>query len=189
MDCVRCSTGKMISSVDRVICSWNWCHGVDEITGVVTTLWASERSWCEIGRECAFNQKIYLKFCHVWMKREKKEAVSTSSHGKFIWMIPLKVYKIRINKYFLFVIIQDVSKRRGQLCLLIYLEPQMIRHTLGYPSIGTILCAECWCCLSSLLGWWAQSWMGHHSDIGYQHAGTHFDDFTGTIGRINPTWY
>ena len=37
-----------------------------------------------------------------------------------------------------------------------------------HPSIGTILCAERWCCLSSLLGCWAQSWMGHHSDTGYQ---------------------
>uniref|UniRef100_A0A8C4QYA5 Uncharacterized protein n=1 Tax=Eptatretus burgeri TaxID=7764 RepID=A0A8C4QYA5_EPTBU len=26
----------------------------------------------------------------------------------------------------------------------------------------------------SLLGYWAQSWMGHHSDTGYQQAGTHF---------------
>ena len=29
-----------------------------------------------------------------------------------------------------------------------------------HPSIGTILCAERWCCLNSLLGYWAQSWMG-----------------------------
>ena len=32
-----------------------------------------------------------------------------------------------------------------------------------HPSNGTILCAERWCCLSSLLGYWAQSWTGHHS--------------------------
>ena len=37
-----------------------------------------------------------------------------------------------------------------------------------HPSIGTILYAERWCCLSSLLGYWAQSWMGHHSITGYQ---------------------
>ena len=30
-----------------------------------------------------------------------------------------------------------------------------------HSSIGTILCAERWCCLS-LLGNWAQSWMGRH---------------------------
>ena len=43
-----------------------------------------------------------------------------------------------------------------------------------HQSIGTILCAERWCCQSSLLGYWAQSWMGRHSDTGYQQAGTHF---------------
>ena len=32
------------------------------------------------------------------------------------------------------------------------------------PPIGTIHCAERWCCFSSLLGYWAQSWMGRHSD-------------------------
>ena len=34
----------------------------------------------------------------------------------------------------------------------------------GEEEIGTILCAERWCCLSSLLGYWAQSWTGRHSD-------------------------
>ena len=33
-----------------------------------------------------------------------------------------------------------------------------------HPSTGTIPCAERWCCLSSLLGYWEQSWMGRHSD-------------------------
>ena len=37
-------------------------------------------------------------------------------------------------------------------------------------EIGTILCAERWCCLSSLLGYWAQSWTGRHSDTVYQQA-------------------
>ena len=36
-----------------------------------------------------------------------------------------------------------------------------------HPSIGTILFAERWCCLGSLLGYWAQSWTGRHSDTGY----------------------
>ena len=44
----------------------------------------------------------------------------------------------------------------------------------GGEDIGTILCAECWCCLSNLLGYWAQSWTGRHSDTVHQHAGTHF---------------
>ena len=45
-------------------------------------------------------------------------------------------------------------------------------------SLGTILYAERWCCRSSLLGYWAQSWMGHHSDTGYSN------------GSINPaSWH
>ena len=60
---------------------------------------------------------------------------------------------------------------------------------LEEEEIGTILCAECWCCLSSLLGYWAQSWMGRHSDTVYQHAGTHFADLGTMTGRVNPTWY
>jgi len=40
--------------------------------------------------------------------------------------------------------------------------------------IGTTLCAERWCCLSSLLGYWAQFWTGRHSDTAYQQAGNHF---------------
>ena len=47
-------------------------------------------------------------------------------------------------------------------------------------EIGTILCAERWCCLSSLLGYGAQSWTGRHPDTVYQHAGTHFAD----LGRM-----
>ena len=47
-------------------------------------------------------------------------------------------------------------------------------------SIGTILCAERWCCRSSLLGYWVQYWTGCHSDTGYQQAGTHFAD----LGRM-----
>ena len=39
-----------------------------------------------------------------------------------------------------------------------------------FHSIGTILCAERWCCLSSLLGYWAQSWTGRHSDAGYSNG-------------------
>ena len=58
-----------------------------------------------------------------------------------------------------------------------------------HPSIGTILCAECLCCLSSLLGYWAQSWTGHHSNTGYQRAGTHFANLRRMTGRVNPTWY
>ena len=34
--------------------------------------------------------------------------------------------------------------------------------------------------LSSLLGYWTQSWMGRHSDTVYQHSGTHFAD----LGRM-----
>ena len=60
----------------------------------------------------------------------------------------------------------------------------------NHPSIGTILCAECWCCLSSLLlGYWAQSWIGRHSDTGYQQAGTHFADLRRMTGRVNSTCY
>ena len=56
-------------------------------------------------------------------------------------------------------------------------------HTHAHhPSMGTILCAERWCCLSSLLGYWGQSWTGHHSDRVYQHAGTHFADLRRMTG-------
>ena len=58
-----------------------------------------------------------------------------------------------------------------------------------HPSIGTILCAKRWCCLNSLLDYWAQSWMGRNSDTGYQQAGTHFADLGRMTGRGNPTWY
>ena len=37
-------------------------------------------------------------------------------------------------------------------------------------SIRPSICAENWCCCSSLLGYWAQSWMGHHSDTGYSNG-------------------
>ena len=37
-------------------------------------------------------------------------------------------------------------------------------------SIGTILCTERQCCQSSLLGYRAQSWMGHQSDAGYSNG-------------------
>ena len=56
-------------------------------------------------------------------------------------------------------------------------------HPLGTYS------AERWCCLSSLIGYWAQSSMGHHSDTGYQQAGTHFSDLRRMTGSVNPTWY
>ena len=56
-------------------------------------------------------------------------------------------------------------------------------------EIGTILCVERWCCLSSLLGYLAQSWTGRHSNTGYQPAGTHFADLGRMTGRVNPTWY
>ena len=36
-------------------------------------------------------------------------------------------------------------------------------------SIGTILSAELWCCRSSLLGSWEQSWMCHHFDAGFSN--------------------
>ena len=51
------------------------------------------------------------------------------------------------------------------------------------PSIGTILCAGRWCCLSSLLDYWAQSWTGRHSDTVYQQAGTHFADLGSFMGK------
>ena len=66
------------------------------------------------------------------------------------------------------------------------IQPQTVT---GEEEIGTILCAEHWCCLSSLLGYWAQSWTGRHSDTGYQHAGIHFSDHGRMTGRVNPTWY
>ena len=56
-------------------------------------------------------------------------------------------------------------------------------------TTGTKLCAERWCCLSSLLGYWTQSWTGRHSDTGYQQAGTHFADLGRMTDRVNPTWY
>ena len=62
-------------------------------------------------------------------------------------------------------------------------------HPSIHPSIGTILCAERWCCLSSLIGYWAQSWMGRHFDTGNQQAGTHFADLGRMTGRVNATWY
>ena len=57
-----------------------------------------------------------------------------------------------------------------------------------HPSIGTIFCAERWCCLSSLLGYWVQSWTGRQADTGYQQAGTHFANLGRMTGRVNPTW-
>ena len=58
-----------------------------------------------------------------------------------------------------------------------------------HPSFGTILCAQRWCCLSRLLGYWTQSWIGCHSNTGYQQAGTHFADLGRITGKVNPTWY
>ena len=55
-------------------------------------------------------------------------------------------------------------------------EQQMKRATAEvnlqtlHPSIGIVLCRERWCCQSSLLGYWAQSWMGHHSDAGWSES-------------------
>ena len=40
-------------------------------------------------------------------------------------------------------------------------ETNQMQREFIHPSIGNILCAECWCCLSSLLGYWAQSWTDH----------------------------
>ena len=37
-------------------------------------------------------------------------------------------------------------------------------------SIVIILCTEHRCCQNSLLGDWAQSWMGHHSNAGYSNS-------------------
>ena len=54
-------------------------------------------------------------------------------------------------------------------------------HSEQEEEIGTILCAERWCCLSGLLGYWAHSWTGRRSDTVYQHAGTHFAD----LGILN----
>jgi len=51
-------------------------------------------------------------------------------------------------------------------------------------EILTILCAECWCCWSSLLGYWVQSWTGHHSNTVYQQAGTHFANLRRMTGRM-----
>ena len=52
------------------------------------------------------------------------------------------------------------------------------REMVTHPSIGTILWTEHRCCWSRLLGYWAQSWMSHHSDAGYSN------------GLIIPTsWY
>ena len=59
----------------------------------------------------------------------------------------------------------------------------------GGEEIGTIQCAEHWCCLSNLLGYWTQSWMGNHSNTVYQPAGTHFADLRRMTGQVNPTWY
>ena len=44
-------------------------------------------------------------------------------------------------------------------------------------------------CLSSLLGYWTQSWTGRHSDTVYQQAGSHFADLGRMTGRVNPTCY
>ena len=60
------------------------------------------------------------------------------------------------------------------------------------PSIETILCAECWCCRSSLLGFLGTilDFLGtRHSNTGYLQAGTHFADLGRMTGRVNPTWY
>ena len=56
-------------------------------------------------------------------------------------------------------------------------------------DIGTILFAERWCRLGSLLGSWAQSWTCRHSDTGHQHGGTHFADLFRMTGRVHPSWY
>ena len=58
-----------------------------------------------------------------------------------------------------------------------------------HSSLVTKLCAEHWCCLSSFLGYWTQSWTGRHSDTGHQHGGTHFADLRTMTGRVNPIWY
>ena len=46
-------------------------------------------------------------------------------------------------------------------------SPNVATHCEREEEIGTILCAEHWCCLSSLLGYWAQSWTGRHSNTVY----------------------
>ena len=58
-------------------------------------------------------------------------------------------------------------------------------HPSGPYSVQNVGAA----CLSSLLGYWAQSWTGRHSDKGYQQAGTHFTDLGRMTCRVNPTWY
>ena len=55
-----------------------------------------------------------------------------------------------------------------------------------HPSTGTKLCAERWWCLSSLVGDCAQSWTGHHSNTGYQQAGTHFATSEGWRAQSTP---
>ena len=57
---------------------------------------------------------------------------------------------------------------------------------ISSPSIGTILCAERWCCLSRLLGYQAQFWTGRHSDTVYQHAGTHLPTSEGWQAELTP---
>ena len=42
------------------------------------------------------------------------------------------------------------------------LDDQARRRLIRRGEIGTILFAECWCCLSSLLSYWVQSWTGRH---------------------------
>ena len=54
-------------------------------------------------------------------------------------------------------------------------DDTLSRHDRGlnssiHPSIGVILCTERLCCQSSLLGYWAQSWTGHHSNTGYSNG-------------------
>ena len=60
------------------------------------------------------------------------------------------------------------------------------RESIHHPSMGTILCAERRCCLSSLLGYWVQSWTCRHSDTGYQQAGTHFSNLERMSGPTPP---
>ena len=88
---------------------------------------------------------------------------------------------------------------KPSVCIKAVLEQTVLLHPLKHyldntslqeeEDIGTILCAEHWCCSSSLLGYWTQSWTGHHSDAGYQQAGTHFADLRRMTSRVNPTWY
>ena len=54
----------------------------------------------------------------------------------------------------------------------VHLDWTIFVHLHAYihtTHTGTILCAEHLCCLSSLLGYWAQSWTGRHSDTVHQH--------------------